>query len=467
MRLNNGLSKWRIKFLNPTKFWTIFFVIISALIRGICYIIQIPPWYSPDEVSHFSYVRKLTNNGSKISISEHSRLPEGSKIPTTKRLHSINEFQQKNKTWQEISRSMEEFNFSIVYPDLLISSGDINNKERAPLYYFVSFAVIKLLGVKSLIGQFYLCRIISMLFGIGIIIITFFTAHTIFPKNFLLSISCTLLISLIPQSTLIHSSVNADTMVNFLCSLFIFLIVKGVFSCQSKTLLILEALTVFLAILAKRSAIILIPIWFLSIMLSYWNKGKRNWPACISAAVIITITFSGTLVLIKEFFPSAFSRMLEPFFKLSLYENIIPYGGWLKFHEHLFVSFVGVFGWLRFPLHGLWYYILAVLVFISILGLFKLFKNKQDNITLHEAAKKQSLVILIIFFIITYLSVYLGYGVYYNMHAQGRYLLPSLVPIVILFAAGLENIFQRNKKINFLIPSPFFFLSMSFVSLIK
>ena len=120
MRLNNGLSKWRIKFLNPTKFWTIFFVIISALIRGICYIIQIPPWYSPDEVSHFSYVRKLTNNGSKISISEHSRLPEGSKIPTTKRLHSINEFQQKNKTWQEISRSMEEFNFSIVYPDLLI-----------------------------------------------------------------------------------------------------------------------------------------------------------------------------------------------------------------------------------------------------------------------------------------------------------------------------------------------------------
>lgn len=398
--------------------WLILFL---SLVRGVCYVIQIPPWQSPDEVNHFIIVRELYKNGFvSLQLADPDRL-----------------------VLEEVNKSMEEFYFNEISPNTPVLP---NKEERPPLYYIIAFGFLKLLNIEGLITQFYFCRVLSLVFGIATIWITYIASSLVFENNTKTPVLAALLVSLIPQFTMISSSVNPDSLVNFLCSLFLMLMIKIVLEKYNNRTTLFSAIVLFLALLAKRASFVLIPIWlFIALML---KKDKKIF-------AVIGIACIGALFFTKTLFPNVLVNILDPAKELVLafQKKSPPPGGWVKFNEHIFVSFFGVFGWLKFPFPGIYYYLIALPIAVLIILLIYSFLT---NTLVTQKQKLFSSVfspinlMLCVFLIITYITIFIVYGVRYHTPAQGRYLFPAIIPLIILLISGLNQLKAGNILLSLL-----------------
>lgn len=418
-----------------------------TFLRGLCYVIHVPPWQSPDETTHFQLIRELVS-------------PNNADIQ------------------KEIEESTQKFHFFEIAPNL-DTFGSIRFLGP-PLYHFIASSLIKIFHISDIMTQFYFCRLLSLIFGMGIVFITWLTARLIFPEHSYMWTSSALLVSLIPQFNLISSSVNYDSLANFLGSFFVLGAIAIIKHGLRFNLLTLTGAAICLGLITKRISVIFILLW---IVIPFLHTVEKPITRILHIAIFYIATFIGGILLwslMKIIFLYPLDHTIDVLISSKRqFTHIIEFSsifltkiGWVKFHEHLFITFWGVFGWLRFPLHGIWYYLIAIIVMLSMYGLYKSFarycliSNLSISAFLSSPHRKQ-LLFLAGCVLLCYIGVYFYEGLVSQELPQGRYLFIVLTPIVILLTYGLSKVSLLKKYGGVLPWAMGFFLLLDIVCLLQ
>ncbi len=150
----------------------------------------------------------------------------------------------------------------------------------------------------------------------------------------------------------------------------------------------------------------------------------------------------------EEFRPSVKQSVMEQ--GISLKDMLL--GGWIR---DVYYSFVGYFGAFKLPLGGDIYVLFKRIVVIGALGTVYNFlagcRFRVSQLVRHywgtTSAKKQTIFhacLICCMIIPVVLSVYYSYASDYQ--AQGRYIMPMVIPMMIYVAAGLKGLSGRALK---------------------
>ena len=427
-----------------------FVFLYLALICGTCFIVCIPPFQSPDEFNHF-YRAFQISEGHWMSVKDDSRL--GGYLPES--LVKINapfrdlRFNRMAKTNAQTIVN----NFKIpLEPDKKIFVDFPNTALYSPISYAPQVCTISLLRVFDVppLYIFYFARFTGLIFWLLII----FFAIRITPvfKWFFV------LISLLPMSLYINSSLSADIVTNSVTFLFIALVFQSMFS-KNQFSKKQFAFFIFLAFIIASAKIVYAPVCILMLLIPAEKFSSKKWK-------FISLVSTGAVVVFTMLFWSAMiNNLYIPFisYNPAHHNNIdlpvcsnmyiqkagliheplnfilIP----LKTIRHTFPlyteSYIGRFGWLDTPLHH-WIIIAGYLMIAAVLI--------SDPKIGHVFSGKQKLFMIGIFFSAFFLliiSQYLFWECCGNNVVniiQGRY----LIPVAPLLFIGLS---PRKKLIDF------------------
>jgi 4-amino-4-deoxy-L-arabinose transferase-like glycosyltransferase len=134
----------------------------------------------------------------------------------------------------------------------------------------------------------HLLRGMSILMGAGTLVLTYKLAGELFPSDRLVAVGAAAFVAFLPQFIFISASVNSDNLVNVLSAAALVQIVRaaqGKF--HRKRDAILLGVTLGLAVLAKVSALVLLPIAMFAIV----APNRRPWRNAILPVVLMLAPF--------------------------------------------------------------------------------------------------------------------------------------------------------------------------------
>jgi hypothetical protein len=257
-------------------------ILIFALLHGLIYIFIVPPWQHYDEPNHFEYV---------WLVAFRSGLPQEGDYDLTMR--------------REVAISMLDhgffdnfdFNLNLDGPtDKPIWIGPYQQLGEPPLYYIVASVPLSLFNFDDVATQLYTSRIVSMLFFLITVLISYGVMVEITPIGHLLRILVPLSLAMLPGFVDVMTAVNSDTVAVAVFSFFLWggvrLIQRGFSIFDFVWVMIATVLAYF----SKNTAYITIVLLPVVLILSIFRGTKlRRWSwglLGIGAIVGLFIIFS-------------------------------------------------------------------------------------------------------------------------------------------------------------------------------
>ena len=419
-------------------------VLIAAfLIVGSLYALNTPDWQAPDEPAHYNYIRQLA--GGSFPVIEPGDYD------------------------QEYQSRVISSRFDPQYP---VTSFEYEDYQP-PLYYLLATPVYWLFE-----GDLQPLRLLSVVFGAGVIILAYFITLRLFPGRVWLALAAAVFVAFLPQHVAMLSSVNNDSLAELLIAGILFLLVTisrpqsgpgrgmeqagdedsgavesldGTTAANKKIdrrILLLTGVLLGLGFITKVTVYIMVPVVGITLLWIYWG----HWRELIRAGLTVFVT--------------AFLIGLGWWLR-----NMIVYGGidilgtqahnaivvgqprtaeWIAerglvdtlraFFQTTFQSFWGQFGWMGVVMPRWVYSVLLLFSLLTAGGLALVLIRKEDRRQLAESSETAnsdqnwSLVLTVLAgtFALS-LAVFLGYNLTFVQH-QGRYLFSALIPISIAVA---------------------------------
>lgn len=407
------------------------------LIRGLIYTLILPFDRAPDEKHHFLLIKAKQSQLANFSRAER----------------------------QQIAAELEVTTYYLLYPETRPDKKTVQdfagrNLRRPPsswqIYYLVNAWLLQLCSCDSIRNEIFLIRGISILCGTLTVFFSFLIAKTLFPDNHILAICTPFFIAFIPQFTAMSSMVNNDNFATVLATGFFLVMVKLLKQGLKFIYILLSIVTIGLAILSKRTAIFLLPLFFAFILISFWNT-SIGWK---TQGQLAGIFFVGLLAGTGGFFLIAPIRnFIETYViwvdfpevkRFLLYQaySLQALKLYVKFFTVFYWSFWGVFGYMSIHLHHFWYVLAALGQLLAICGLCKQVFCTQ-KVRLHlEPWKAKALYLFAVSFVLT-VGIAFFRSVIFRPEdpvlTQGRYLFPVIVPISILTIWGLSLLFPTRQ----------------------
>jgi 4-amino-4-deoxy-L-arabinose transferase-like glycosyltransferase len=441
-------------------------IVLAAFVLNLIYSIAIPPWMGPDEPRHVEYVLLLVEKGRLVVW--------GDSLPAIE---------------QKIIRSMDQhdfWRFGIVSPevfkpgtlpsgfDQVWSPGLTHELHQPPLYYLLQAPVAWLSGGMDVATQAAWMRVVSALLGALTVPLTWLTVREVFPDNQVLAIAAACFVAFLPMNAFVAGIVNNDVLAEVLGALLIFLLVRGQRRGFSLPLFVCSALVLVLGLLAKRTVVFAVPLLVLALVLPLRGKVHLlSWRvaaagmALISAAlwagtrvldalakqsaqlpaVLRSLVYIYVLFVVRPSAEHAYSARWQDFVTIDACRY---YGRWL---QRLFATFWASFGWANVHLDR-WYYVaLGVVSLIAMLGAGLVIWDAACAKTpaLHYQQNALLLMGAAVVFAVTVLVVKMVREWYTvpRVTTQARFLFPALVPIAILFVAGLLRLLPQRYHVLF------------------
>jgi len=394
----------------PLRALLVAIVVIYATI-GVLYAALTPTWQVPDEPAHYNYVRALA---------------EGRGFPVME----IGDYDQ-----AYLGRLTSE-RFP---PELSIESLEYED-HQPPLYYLLATPVYLLFG-----GAVVPLRLLSVLFGAGLLVVAFGTVRTVFPTRPELALMAAAFIAFIPQHVAMTAGVENDTLGELVVGGTLWALVVYVGGGRDRPWPV--GLLLAAAFLTKTTAYFVVGVAVVAVLIR-WRQGHRTWGW---AAAQLAWMLVPALLLSAPWFirngltygwrdPLGLTRHNEVVagqLRSSEYLEIHGWGGLLsRLARWTFQSFWGQFGWMGVVLPARIYQALALLSALLFAGfLWWLFDWRRPRLTPPQRA---SLLLLLVSCLLTLLE-FLGYNLTFVQH-QGRYLFPALIPIGTATALGLSTL---------------------------
>lgn len=392
-------------------------LIAVGFMVGLIYAFTTPLWQAPDEPSHFGYIEHIDRTHALPS-------PLEAKIPSPVQAKA-----RENLNWPVVKTPLpskpkvlpaEEF----AYRDLMYTA------NHPPLYYLSSATFARVgagLAGDRLTGLAYGARVFSALL-IGLTVgIGFLCARLtgLSRANALLVAS---LLILQPQYMFIASSINNDSLVILLWTVFVYLILREIRRPDSSHPLAVGTI-LGLGLLTKITFFLALPLTVIGFSLADRSRSRREPRRRAAVAIALALSISGWWFvgnIIKYGSPwyiiggtGLGPASLSEFFSLSL------------FYRWLYTSYWGYFGWMEKPLPGAVYRALGVMVLMSAVGVAGMLARSHPR-------KESRRVVLFLILSSTILFAGAAWFRIVAQTGQGRYLFPSIVPSTILLWVGLR-----------------------------
>ncbi len=401
-------------------------IIVFALI-GTLYAMLTPPWQAPDEPAHFNYIEQL------VKAQELPVLSAGD--------------------WD--SPYLEQLKAEQFPPDADLSQIEYED-HQPPFYYLLASTVYRVFG-----GSLLPLRLLSVVFGMGIVLAAYYTAARLFPAYRSIALAVATFVAFVPQHVAMLSSVNNDSLAELVIAVLMVVAVTylGNPVNPSRKTQEMEALS-----LSSRphSAALggLVGIAFLTKLTIYG-------PAVVIAgtAIILRWRIENHPVrwLLKQIaWAGGLALLIGAFWWIR---NISIYG-WPDFlgqiaHESVVVgqlrtssliaetsfpaylwqmiattyrSFWGQFGWMSVPMPGRIYLGLGLFLSFDLVGLVILLIKSRKLPEMNRVVRAGSVALLL--GLLTTAFQYLYYNVTF-VQFQGRYLFPALIPVGLIVIAGI------------------------------
>lgn len=228
-----------------------------ALLHGLIFLAIVPPWQHYDEPTHFEYAWLIAN-------SDH--------LPTHDQVNS--------EMRREVADSMHRFRFypDSRQPDLLGPAGPPigeNQRVHPPLYYMLAALPLRLGSGLAVEQQLYMARGL----GLGLYVLTIAAAWRIaavvVPEEPLIQLAIPLLLLLTPTYADLMTAVNNDTLVNFSAAALLLGCALLIRDGPRLSSLALAVLALGVAISTKRTGVILLGPFLLTLIWALWRRPLR------------------------------------------------------------------------------------------------------------------------------------------------------------------------------------------------
>ncbi len=419
----------------------IFFIFI--LIQGIFYLLLVPPWQSPDETHHFGYGAVLSKNA-KFGSKDYNIISK----EIVESMANFRAWQYQNITPPELMpQTLSELPYYLGIESL---------SERAPLYYGINSFILKGLNLRKNIDQFYLIRVLSLLYFFVTVYFLYLSSKLVFKDNISYVFATVCFVAFLPQFLIITTSVNPVNLAVMLGTAFLYVILYSLLKGKKLLALLLGPVIIGLAFFNHRVALFMVPpfvvLWLIYFVRSL--KSKKEIIKIFGTTLIVLLIFIILFIATQYFFPDQFKKIasisgLKPrIHDINKFEKYIAPGtsrSLSTFLDGSFKTFWFFAGWLRFGYHLDIYSVLKLICFLSVFGFFK-------YLYLYFSRRKYSMDVDFSSFLILFaagLPIIFGAIIKYYptaIVAQGRYVYPAISALAILFILGLKEIAPKRLE---------------------
>lgn len=401
-------------------------LLAAYLVMATLFAIVTPDWQAPDEPAHANYVRQLA--GGALPLMEPG-------------------------DWdQQYLETIVSSRFDPALPITPITYED----WQPPLYYLLQTPVYRLTD-----GSLTAMRLLSVLLGAGVVVLTYFIGLALFPDRAWLALSAAAFVAFLPQHLAMLGSVNNDSLAELIIAGLLLLMVVPWRPERTVAYLIGLGLLLGAGLLTKATVYIMAPVVAVFLLWRYWGR----WRELVTAGLLVfgpalllgLLWWGRNAVVYGDFDVLARETHNEVVVgQPRTDEWVAQYGPAetvRRFLATTFNSFWGQFGWMAAPLPRWAYSGLTLLSVAAVAGL-GVALARRSRTPPAERMPALSLAVLGTTLILT-TGVHVGYNLTFVQH-QGRYLFPALVPIALGVSVGLETwlrpLIRRHPWTAYLLP---------------
>jgi len=465
-----SLWPWKFIKIKLTKRSIKFTLLFAILVDFLLWQLLIPIWHFPDEQAHFGQVAFRADHG---RVQRYHELSTSREIFVSEKLLSTKRDGMGNNRFTYHPEFKIDYSKTYEGPHEARIKSLNNYKDRTTevleestryplLYYYFASNVYNLFRDSDIFIRIYAVRFFSLVIFFGTIVTIFAISRFIFPKNFLMQISLTSIISFMPMFIFSSAGVTSDGLFNLLFMLAIYLVAKVTFyKCSIKDIIIL-AVVILAGIGTKLQFQIIWPIIAFALLFIFWRLKFRK-KLIFLGGLIVTIPLILITINFLQFFVNGHNF---PQFKQLIRLPNIPEteGLQLKSSTELpFTSYFigvlrrtvaetlpwyfGVYKWLSLTLPPIVYRIINRILMLSILGLLILiYKSIKKN---RFDLQIKMLIFLAYVAVAYFLSIAIfdwffirGHG--FSIGIQGRYFFPTIVAHIGLIFVGLLTLSPKS-----------------------
>lgn len=433
MSANRFINKAKVSSLNTRLIWGGLAILVGLyLFLATSYAIQNPDWQVPDEPAHYNYIRQIAD--------EH------------------------------ILPVMETGDWDQAYQNALIASGfdpamtgEIERVQfqdhQPPLYYLTAAPIFALTD-----GSITALRLLSVVYGLGILLCTFGATRLLFPDHPWLALGAVGFVVFIPQHLMFLGGINNDPLAILLICANLWGVIFFLKHPAPRLFHVgLLGLLVGLALLTKSTVYFIAGIVGLAILLRWrrerwpWRIARRHLVAFLAPALLLggiwwlrnLDVYGGTDFLALQRHNQVAADQLQTHDYIHAPEHLNGDIGQYRqnYLYTTFHSFWGQFGWMGVPMPLQIYRILLVFTIVVLIGA-GLYAWREDWPRRLAAYQRESLGL----FGLTILLVFCAYLLYNRtfVQFQGRYLYPALLPLGAFVAIGITGWLPDRAVIRWL-----------------
>ena len=194
---------------------TLLIILSASLILGIIYIIIIPPWQSPDEPTHFEYVKVLAEGAPPWAPQPR---------PDLQKTIIASLDQHDYWRWVGVNRPSPLPTTFRESPFLFAAPTQIG--KNPPLYYLLASLVLRVSGGRSVEAQLYRLRALSLLFTVLTVWVVWGCAREIFGSSSPFCPAAAAITALLPQFMVVGTSVSPDPLINLFGAVAVYLALR-------------------------------------------------------------------------------------------------------------------------------------------------------------------------------------------------------------------------------------------------
>lgn len=407
---------------------------------GLVNVFLIPPFMNPDEIQHFVFSATHAYGEEKL------RKLDGEVLELLKE-HKWFHFIGVGPGWENTKQLKD-----IYFINYFSREKDSVSKSY---FHFVYGKLLKISGIGEPLKAFYFLRLVSFFIYMGILLFSFYFYRRYFPDVWFYLTAGQLLVV---QLGAILNAVNYDVMLTLLGVLF-FAVSYRFMDGGGRRDLVFLVLLAAMASLIKTGGILFFLYFFILLVFKY-KPGVAALKRLVPAVFVFIIIFSW----FNYWFPERFFTLYTAIFsRLHTLGDVVFNGestaGGLGFFNSILDSFYFHTGWMAFKVHGAWYVVLKIFLLAAVIGVVLGVVSKKLNIPAVER-KWAFYALVVIGLQLAAIRIYYGSG----LMAQGRYLYPLLIPVMVLIYTGLKRLetcfnFQRP----YLLTAYLFFQAVFFI----
>ena len=374
-----------------------------------------PPWDNPDEPAHWNYVRYVAQTGT-LPVLRPGDYPQ-----------------------QEVERLK-----SARFPPGSNVDAIRYESHQPPLYYALAAVAYKLTAGMSLVRQVEAIRLLSALFGLLTIGVSWRIARGLLPAEPALALATAAFVAFVPMHVNMTAAIDNDALGDLLLATTVLGLLRFVQRGLGVRGAIVVGLPMGLAVLTKVTTLIVFPLALFAALLHLWRAGRNDklhpllalGLSCLAAVAVWGWWVVRNLLTYGPGDPLAL-RINGLVVSQPGTGPLTPATAW-RFVTISFDSFWAQFGWMGIPVPQVY----PPLTLLSVLAAFGLVVALLRGLRPGWTASVQGKATEVALVLAWPLLVAAG-DVEYNLtflQAQGRYLFPAIGGIGLFFMLGLSRL---------------------------